>query len=100
MENSFTSIRITKNAEESIIRMLEKVNSGFKGGQVKRGDLLTWIVQEFEKAYLESSIERVRQDHFDQVAYLESVLEEIKSAKKNGVTDKNISQLLVPLSQC
>ena len=79
-------------------RILNKVNDGFAGGRVTKSDLASWIIKFFESHALESNLEKIRKDHFDQVAYLETVIREMKQARKNGADTPDLSALLVPVT--
>ena len=83
--------------EKAMDRMVATVNDGFSGGRVSRHDLVSWVVLYFEKNYFQECLENIRQDHFDQVAYLESVLRQAKQARKAGADVPDISSLLAPL---
>lgn len=84
--------------DQALDRMAQAVNDGFAGGKVSRHDLVSWIVLYFEKEGFQRSVEKIRQDHFDQVMYLQSVLREARRAQKAGATSEAIAALLTPLS--
>lgn len=52
----------------------------------------------FETHGFEAALEKIRKDHFDQVAYLESVVKEMKQARKSGGAMPDINALLAPVS--
>jgi Fe-S cluster assembly ATPase SufC len=83
--------------EKAMDRMMATVNDGFSGGRVSRHDLVSWVVLYFEKSCFQECVDNIRQDHFDQVAYLESVLKQAKQARKAGTDVPDISSLLAPL---
>ncbi len=85
--------------EQAMDRMVAAVNEGFSGGKVSRHDLVSWAVLYFEKNCFQECIERIRQDHFDQVAYLESVLKQAKQARKAGAAGPDFATLLAPLAR-
>ena len=80
--------------EQAVERMATTVNDGFTGGRVTRHNLISWAVLYFEKNSFQECVERIRQDHFDQMAYLESVLRQAKQAKKAGANAVEISTIL------
>ena len=84
-------------AEKLLEEMLNKTNNGFSGGRLTRQDLVTWIIQYFEKNCFTDCIEKLRQDHFDQVAYLEAALRKVKEERKAGAEATDLSGLLAPL---
>ncbi len=98
-KEGFVTIRITKNAEEGLERMIVRTNEGFTGGQVNRTDLVSWILTHFESRYLNECLEKVRRDHFDPVLYLESMVREAKAAKASGVAMPDMKAILSPLAE-
>ncbi|MGE4232080.1 MAG: hypothetical protein AB7F43_02015 [Bacteriovoracia bacterium] len=97
MENRIAKIGISDAADQALDKMLMQVNDGFQGGRVSKNDLASWALLAFEKHYLKEHIEAIRKDHFDKVAYLQSVVNQLKAAKKSGTTVE-VSELLAPLS--
>ena len=77
-------IKISEEADQAVEKMLETVNKGYLGGRVNRPDLITWVLIEFQKKHLSNSIEAIREQSFDQVRYLESVVKLMKESRKNG----------------
>ena len=88
------NIRISDEADRAVDRMVEEVNNEFDGGSVNRTELLSLIVLRFEKHLFKKSIPIIRKIHFDQLAYLESLVLKMKRAKSNGDPLNNISELL------
>ena len=91
--------KFTGSAEmdQGMDRMVAAVNDGFAGGRVTKHDMVSWAVLYFEMHCFKDCIEKVRQDHFDQVAYLESVLKEAKKARKDGQAAPDLATRLAPL---
>ncbi len=98
-KEGFVTVRMTKNAEEVLERMIVRTNSGFTGGQVNRTDLVSWILAQFESRYLNECLEQVRRDHFDTVTYLEAMVRELKAAKASGTELPDIKSILLPLAE-
>lgn len=98
MENKISKIGISSTADEALDRMVIKANDGFNGGRVSKNDLTSWIICEFEKRF-DANLEHIRKDHFDQVAYLESVVREMKQAKRDGSVLPEIGTLLAPITE-
>ena len=96
-ETITAKISIMPEAEKLLEEMLNKTNNGFSGGRLTRQDLVTWIIQYFEKNCFTDCIEKLRQDHFDQVAYLEAALRKVKEERKAGAEATDLSGLLAPL---
>lgn len=89
-------IVITTDADQSLEAMLKEVNDDFASGRVKKPQLASWIIRHFREKVFGKQIEKIRSDHFDQVAYLKAVIKQIEEAKR---TDANIEldKLLSPL---
>jgi hypothetical protein len=94
---TLSKIAIVKDADEGLDRMHTEINEGFSAGRVTKVDLASWIVQYFESQCFEKCRERIQKDHFDNVAYLESVVEQLRKARKEG-TAADIGALLLPLT--
>ena len=96
-----TKIQISKAADDLLMDFVGKVNDGFTGGRVSRNQAASWVIMKMiSSGNLERLIDDVRRDHFDEVIYLEHVVQEMKSAKRGGVESGtvNLSDLLKPLS--
>ena len=98
MNIKISKIGVLKDSDQAIDRMLLKINEGYHGGRVTKVDLASWIILHFETHVLENSIEKIRRDHFDQVTYLESVIREMKRARKVGNETPDLSILLAPIT--
>jgi hypothetical protein len=88
---------ITTDADQSLEAMLKEVNEGFTSGRVKKTQLASWIIHHFRKKVFGKQIEKIRADHFDQIAHLKAVIKQIEEAKR---TDANfeLDKLLSPLN--
>lgn len=98
MEIKIAKIGVSTDADQALDRMLSKSNDGFTGGRVSKNDLASWIVLHFENHGFDNALEKIRKDHFDQVAYLESVVKEMKQARKSGAAMPDINTLLAPVA--
>lgn len=89
-------IVITTDADQSLEAMLKEVNEGFASGRVKKTQLASWIIRHFRQKVFGKQIEKIRADHFDQIAHLKAVIKQIEEAKR---TDANfeLGKLLSPL---
>ncbi len=79
-----SKVSMCKISEDSLDRMLKKVNENYEGGRVSKNYLLSWIVAWFEEKAFEKQIESIRKKYFDELAYLESMVLKAKLARKNG----------------
>ena len=98
MDVKTAKISVLKQSDQAVDRMPLRVNESFTGGRVTKVDLVSWILLHFETHALDNSIEKIRKDHFDQVAYLESVIKEIKQARKTDSKTPDLSSLLYPIT--
>lgn len=98
MEAKVAKFTGTQEMDQALDRMVASVNENFSGGRISKHDMLSWAVLYFEKESFRDSIEKVRQDHFDQLAYLESILKQAKKARRNGEPRPDIAALLAPMS--
>jgi Fe-S cluster assembly ATPase SufC len=97
MESKIAKFTGTIELEQAMDRMVAAVNEGFSGGRVTKHDLVSWAVLYFEKNCFQECVEHIRQDHFDQVAYLESVLKDAKKARREGQAGPDLTTALAPL---
>ena len=88
---------MSASADEMLGEMQKETNDGFESGKVSKTELLSWIVQHFRKSAFQKSKDQFRNDHFDEVAHLRSVIREIEAAKKQS-REVDLSQLLAPVS--
>ncbi len=96
METS--KIVISIRADRDLEEMVAVVNDGFSSGRVKKGQLASWIVTFFKAAYFAKHVQTIRGDHFDEVAHLNSVIKQIRAAKKSDQTVE-MDRLLSPLKE-
>ncbi len=82
MEGS-QKIVISSHADQRLESMLKMVNEDFQSGRVKKAELTSWIICEFETKHFSKSIDKIREDHFDEVAHLKSILKQVELAKKS-----------------
>jgi hypothetical protein len=75
-------ITITKEAEAQLMRVMDRVNDGFEAGRINRQELVSWAVLQFAQECNADVIRAIRQDHFDEVAFLESILRQGKETGK------------------
>lgn len=91
-------VTITEGAEKSLDRMRVSINQGNTGGKVSKVELLSWAILHFEKHSLSETIEDIRRAHFDRLAYLGSVYDQLKKAQRDGAIEPDLAELLAPLS--
>lgn len=98
IDQKISKIGVSVEADQSLDRILEKVSTGFQGGKVTKNDLASWVIRYFENECVDSCIEKIRKDHFDHVSYLESIVKEMKKAKKDGTEIPDLPTLLAPIA--
>ncbi|MCM2279248.1 MAG: hypothetical protein NDJ89_14330 [Oligoflexia bacterium] len=84
-------ISVSKAAEEALSSVVDRVNSGFEGGKVNRTQVLNWVLVRYAESCGDAEIREIRAEHFDDIAFLESVL---RKAKKSGKVPSDIKALL------
>ena len=97
MQTPIYKTNISRDADEELEKMLNAVNSGFSGGKVSKQDLASWILIHFSHHSLAICINDIRRDHFDQIAYVESLLGEMKTARRSGQPVQDLGPRLKPL---
>ena len=90
-------VLVTLTADADLEKMFQEVNDGFKGGRVTKTQLLSWMVHFFMTEYFADCKEAIRSAHFDALAQLESVVKELKEARRTGNPNVNVSDLLQPI---
>ena len=83
-------ITVSKEAEEKLMNVIEKVNNGFDAGKVNRQDVASWALTYFANNCDSEVIKAIRQDHFDEFTVLESILRRGKEQGKIPVEIRNI----------
>ncbi len=91
-------IVITDAADQHLEEMLKTVNDGFASGRVKKVQLASWIIGSFQQSLFSKQIEKIRADHFDEIAHLKSVVKQMELAKGSNKT-LELSKLLNPVLQ-
>ena len=92
MKPQLYRLNLNKNSYEALVRMTEKVNQGFVGGCVAKHELASWILTKFE-AGLERNLPAIRRAHFDDVAYMQAILQQKKNAERDGKPCPQFDQL-------
>ncbi len=84
-------ITVSKEAQNALGEITDKINDGFVGGRVNLTQTANWILLRFKNELDEAQIKEIRIDHFDEVAMLESIL---KQAKETGRLPNDFKALL------
>jgi hypothetical protein len=75
-------ITISKESEQRLADVLERVNDGFEAGKVNRQDLASWVIRRFAEECDADIIKAIRQEYFDEFAFLEGILKRSKETGK------------------
>ncbi len=94
--SSIAKITTAQGADEALDRMVKAANDGFSGGRVTKHDLTSWIITHFEEDYFQLCISKIREDHFNQITYLEGVVKELRK-RESGDLPVDIAELLAPV---
>ena len=84
-------IAVSKEAQNALKTVADRVNEGFNGGKVGLTEMANWIILQFQSDLDELKIKEIRAEHFDEVAMLESIL---KQAKESGKVPTDFKALL------
>jgi hypothetical protein len=84
-------ITVSKEAQNALGSILDRVNDSFAGGRVNRTQMANWILLRFNIELDEVQIKEIRAEHFDEVAMLESIL---RQAKESGKVPSEFKALL------
>jgi hypothetical protein len=98
MSQKHIKISISFDSDQHLESMLSLVNDGFNGGRLTKTDLASWIIDYFQSHCISGCLDSIRKDHFDQLAYIQNILKEVKSAQKSGLTPPDIAALLAPIT--
>ena len=90
-QDEIVKITISKDAEQKLAEVLDKVCDGFTAGKVNRQDLASWAILRFAEDCNADLIKAIRQDHFNEFALLESIL---KRSKEDGKLPSELSNAL------
>lgn len=84
-------IAVSRQVQEALSGIVEKVNDGFNGGKVSRIQAANWIIMRFLDQLSEVEIKEIRAEHFDELAMLESIF---RKAKESGKVPTDFKTLL------
>lgn len=98
-ETNLAKIAITTSSDEALSRALEQVNQDFDGGRVTKTDFASWLLLRAANALDASAIEEVRKAHFNQIAYLETLVKKLKSSNRDNLGPEELATLQSMLGQ-
>ena len=98
MKPKLAKLTSTPEADAALSRMLEATTHDYRAGKISKTDLLSWIIRHFEKTSFDSSLGDIRQAFFDEVIYLDSLLKDLKVARRSGETSPSLNELLTKIS--
>ncbi len=84
-------ITVSKEAQNTLGTITDRINDGFVGGRVNRTQMANWILKRFMNELDDTQIKEIRAEHFDEVAMLENIL---KQAKESGKVPTDFKALL------
>lgn len=84
-------ITVSKEAQNVLERIKERVNDGFIGGRINLTQMANWILMRFHAELDDTQIKEIRAEHFDEVTMLENVL---KLSKESGKVPSDFKALL------
>ena len=84
-------IAVSKQAQEALTGIIDRINDGFLGGKLNRTQAANWVLLRYFDQLTEVEIKQIRVAHFDEVAMLESLL---RTAKETGKVPTEFRALL------
>ncbi len=90
-------VAISTDAERSLEELRQFVNKDTPG-RITKGQLVSWIICNFQSSATPKQIEKLRADHFDEIAHLENVVRQLKEARK-AHAPLEVQGLLTPVLQ-
>lgn len=91
-------VAISTDAEKYLEEMRKTVNEGFSSGRVTKGQLASWIIANTWSSLTTKTVEKIRADHFDEIAHLESVVKQLREARESNASVA-VQELLTPILQ-
>jgi len=85
-------ITVTKQAEEAVSQIVNRVNDGFEAGRVNRQDVASWILTRFIETFADAEVQQIRAAFFNEIALLEAIL---KRAKQSGSIPSELKSALM-----
>ena len=99
MESKLAKLSATLDGEKALDRMVQNTNEGFSGGRITKTQLLSWILIYFDQISFADLRDTIQREHFDQMIFLESLVGEMKRARKAGESPPDLASLLAPLTK-
>jgi hypothetical protein len=84
-------ITVSKQGQEALTAIVERINDGFMGGKINRTQAVNWIMLRFQEELTDADIKEIRAEHFDEIAVLEALL---RQAKESGKVPSEFKALL------
>ena len=86
-DNVLAKVAIQKMADEKVDAALMRINEGFEGGRVSKTDFMSWALIRTVERLDPPTINEIRREHFNQVAYLDGLVKRLKGAQRNSLSD-------------
>ena len=98
-DNTLFKIAISGVSEKSLTEALGRINDGFDGGRVTKADLASWFIMQSAAVLNSDAIEEIRRAHFNQVAYLDTLVKKLKQSGRDNLSSSEVSTLQAMLGQ-
>ena len=99
MESALAKIAITSESDEALMKSLDRINAGFEGGRLTKTDLSSWLIIHAAQELSETAITEIRQAHFNQVTYLDTLVKKLKSSGRENLDPQEMSTIQAMLTQ-
>ncbi len=98
-EQNLSKIAVTTLADQALTSAQERVNTGFEGGRVTKTDLASWLIIQATSSLDETTVEEIRRTHFNQLAYLETLVKKLKVAGRDNLETIELATLQAMMGQ-
>lgn len=92
VETNLAKIAITREAEESLLEIMEKVNNEYQGGRATRLSVASWVLTEFAKKLSPVDVKQMRIEFLNEFSLLDLIL---KKSKEKGQLSPELKQILM-----
>ncbi|MGK5089409.1 hypothetical protein WDW86_17805 [Bdellovibrionota bacterium FG-2] len=82
---------INKEAQLALMALVERVNSGFEGGEITKSDIVNWMLVHSMRFVTDADVKALRSLYFDEKKMLGSLL---RNAGEQGALPDEIKKVL------
>jgi hypothetical protein len=79
--NDCHRLTINRDAENALVKTVDRINNGFNGGKVNRNQVAVWILLRHLDGLSDEDVRTIRSEHLDEFSALDAIL---RRAKQSG----------------